>query len=278
MTTSEHESHTLAGPYAMDAVSDDERASFAAHLSDCEQCQEDVSEMREATARLGLAAAVTPRPELREQTIRAAFATTQLAPVVSDPGQSRPGLLAEEKKDKSLRRTGVPAAEAGWRRRLGRVRSARLPVRISLAAAAVLAVTAAVLGGMTSNAMRQLDHSRRQEHMIAAVLNAPDKVMLTARVMTGGTATVVMSRQARAAVFTAHDLVSLPSTEGYEIWLMGPTGERAAGMLRPQAGGMAGPEIVFGLRPGDVIAVTVEPADGASRPTSVLVVVFKPGQ
>jgi hypothetical protein len=40
MTAAEHELHTLAGPYAMDAVSDDERVSFAAHLADCEQCRE----------------------------------------------------------------------------------------------------------------------------------------------------------------------------------------------------------------------------------------------
>ncbi len=278
MTTADHELHTLAGPYAMDAVSDAERASFAAHLADCEQCGDDVREMREATARLGLAAAVRPRPELREQTIRAAFATTQLAPLVSGADVSRPGNLTEEKKEAPQRRAGSLAAGAGWRRLVRRARSLRPSVRISLAAAMVLAVAAAVLGGTTSNAMRQLDHSRRQEHMIAAVLSAPDKVMLTARVTTGGTATVVMSRKAKAAVFTARDLVALPSTEGYEIWLMGPGGARAAGMLRPQASGMTGPAIVFGLRPGDVIGVTVEPAGGASRPTSVLVVVFKPGQ
>jgi len=266
MMTAGYDLHALAGPYAMDAVSDEESASFTEHLAGCEQCRDDVREMREATARLGIAAAVRPRPELREQTIRAALSTAQLAPVVSAARDSRTCLMADEKKEKPLRRLA-------WR-----IRSARPAVRISLAAAAVLAVAAAVLGGMTSSAVRQLDHSRHQEHMIAAVLNAPDKVMLTARVVTGGTATVVMSHEARAAVFTAHDLVALPSTESYEIWLMGPTGERAAGMVRPQAGGMAGPTIVSGLRPGDMIGVTVEPAGGSSRPTSVIVVVFKPGQ
>ena len=87
MTTSDDfEPHTLAGPFAMDAVTAAERASFLAHLDDCAQCRDDVREMREATARLVIAAAVRPRPELREQTIRAALQTSQLAPEV--PGQA----------------------------------------------------------------------------------------------------------------------------------------------------------------------------------------------
>ncbi len=56
MTTSDDfELHTLAGPFAMDAVTAEERARFVAHLDDCDQCRDDVREMREATARLGIA-------------------------------------------------------------------------------------------------------------------------------------------------------------------------------------------------------------------------------
>lgn len=290
MSASRHELHTLAGPYALDAVSDADRAGFATHLSECEQCREDVREMREAAARLGLAASVMPRPDLREQTLRAAFASAQLAPVVPAAAPSPPGLLAEKDlvseaqnspgspADTSAPEPGAAAASGvtGWQRLRGRAGAMRPPARISLAAAAVLAAVAAVLGGVTSSAVRQLDRSKQQDHLIAAVLSAPDRVMVTAPVMTGGTATLIMSHQAGAAVFTAHGLVALPSTEGYEIWLMGPTGDRAAGMVTPQAGGMAGPEVVRGLRPGDMVGVTVEPARGASHPTSVLVVVFKP--
>jgi hypothetical protein len=264
MTMPDHELHTLAGPYAMDAITAAERASFTAHLPDCEQCREDVREMREATARLGLAAAVRPRPELREQTIRAAFRTSQLGP-----------FAASEVEPMGEGTVASPAA-AARRSRARRPFPLRLPAASVLAVAAVLVVVAAVLGGMTSSAMEQLHHSQQRDHMIASVLNAPDAVMLTARISTGGTATVVMSHRERAAVLTAHGLAALPSTEAYEIWLMGPTGQRSAGMLKPQAGGMAGPAIVIGLRIGDVIALTVEPASGSRTPTSVLVVVFRP--
>ncbi len=84
MTTSDDfDLHTLAGPFAMDAITAEERVRFVAHLQDCAQCRDDVREMREATARLGIAEAVRPRPELREQTIKAAFQLSQLAPVTA---------------------------------------------------------------------------------------------------------------------------------------------------------------------------------------------------
>ena len=74
--------HTLVGAYVMDAVSDADRASFERHLLTCEQCRADVRGLREAAARLAEAAAVSPRPELREQTMQAAARTRQQPPLV----------------------------------------------------------------------------------------------------------------------------------------------------------------------------------------------------
>jgi anti-sigma-K factor RskA len=256
MTVSDdHELHTLAGPYVMDAVTAEERAHFATHLADCAQCRDDVREMREATARLGMAAVVRPRPDLKEQTMRAAFRTSQLAPVVDRPVVD-----------------GPPAPRR--RRLVWRGRSFSLSTRFALVSAAVIAAAATTFGLVTNNMMEQLQHSQRQDHMIATVLNASDAVILTARVTTGGTATVVMSHHEHRLVFTAHGLRPLPDGMGYELWLMGPAGPRSAGMLRPQIDGMAGPAVVSGIRPGDAIGVTVEPAGGSSLPSSKVVVMI----
>ena len=122
-----------------------------------------------------------------------------------------------------------------------------------IALAGAIGVDAAV-----HDQMRQLHQSQRQSHMIAMVLNAPDKVMRTAKIRTGGVATVVMSYRVHAIVFTAHGLRPLPAAEGYELWLMGPAGTRPAGMLAAPAGGMAGPAVVSGLTPGDMVILTVE--------------------
>ena len=53
---------------------------------------------------------------------------------------------------------------------------------------------------------------------------------------------------------------------------MGGGRARAAGMLPPPRAGVTAPVIVSGLRSGDTVAVTVEPAAGASKPTSPMVV------
>jgi anti-sigma-K factor RskA len=262
MTTSgDHELHTLAGPYVMDAITPEERASFATHLADCAECREDVREMRETTARLGMAAAVRPRPELKEQTIRAAFLTNQLAPVVGGGTEQERPEPAGDHRPPLVRLAG------------GR-RSATALTRFALAAAALVVVVAMGLGLLMNNVMQQLHHSQRQDHMIATVLNARDAVMLTAKITTGGNATAVMSHSERRLVFTANGLRQLPSSRMYELWLMGPAGNRPAGMIKPEPDGTAGPAVVSGMRPGDVLGMTVEPAAGSTRPTSAVVVVI----
>jgi hypothetical protein len=271
-TSDDFELHTLAGPFAMDAVTAEERARYAAHLGECDQCRDDVREMREATARLGIAAAVRPRPELREQTIRAAFQLSQLAPEVPGEaaGPAEPALTAD---------TGSPPAEARvsvLRQLTGRVRPNKTLAMITLAAAALIIGVVGGYGLVASNVSTQAGHSQRQDHLIDAVLGARDAVIMTAQVSTGGDATVVMSHREHALVFSAHGLTALPDGQAYEIWLMGPAGERPAGMLKPGTGGMAGPAVVAGLAPGDMIGLTIEPARGAAQPTSALIVTIGP--
>ena len=42
--------HALAGAYVLDAVNDVERAAFTRHLSQCNACVSEVTELREAVA------------------------------------------------------------------------------------------------------------------------------------------------------------------------------------------------------------------------------------
>jgi hypothetical protein len=74
-----------------------------------------------------------------------------------------------------------------------------------------------------------------------------------------------MSHHMRALVFAAAGLPRLPAAEGYELWLMGPSGARPQGMLPP---GPAKPMMVAGLADGDQVGVTVEPRDGSRQPTT----------
>ncbi len=98
--------------------------------------------------------------------------------------------------------------------------------------------------------------------------------MMTTDASPRGTATVVMSHQARALVFTAARLPRLPSSQRYELWLVGSTGPRPAGMLPLPHAGMTAPVIVSGLRAGDRVALTVEPAGGARQPTPPMIIML----
>jgi anti-sigma-K factor RskA len=246
--------HTLVGAYVMDAVPEADRAAFERHLAGCDQCREEVRGMREAAARLAAAVAVEPRPELREQTLHAATRLRQLPPPTPE---GQPGGLA------GLGRR-VRAQGAVWR---------SWPARIAGTAAVVLAVAVVALSVHLSSMQHRLSADAQRSHAIAMVLGAPDARTKTARVLTGGTATVVMSHRAGELVFTASKLSVLPSSRSYELWLMGPAGDRPAGMLPPAHGGMTGPLVVAGLQPGERLGLTVEPAAGSRQPTTGMIVV-----
>jgi anti-sigma-K factor RskA len=245
------DAHTLAGAYAMDAVSAPDRERFERHLVGCEECAREIASLREATAMLGTAAAEPVPAGLKERIMAAAAVTRQRPP-------------ADETAP-------VPFTHGAWARTGIWFRSLAWPGRLTLATAgaagaAVLAV-AVVFGIANSNMQQQVDQAQASSQQIAVVLTAQDAHMTTGTVAGGGTATIVMSGSRHALVFTAQGLHGLPASRGYELWLIGPAGTRSVGMLPAGSHGMTGPVIASGLRSGDHLALTAAPAGGASRPT-----------
>ena len=105
--------------------------------------------------------------------------------------------------------------------------------------------------GVANGTMRdQLSAAQDSSQQIAAVLTARDATMMTGAVTGGGTVTIVMSHSMRALVFTAADLHALPASRGYELWLIGPAGDRPVTMLPPGPHDMTGPVIASGLQRG----------------------------
>jgi anti-sigma factor RsiW len=228
------EPHTLAGAYAMDALDPADRTRFERHLARCEDCAQEVSELRETTARLAVATAVSPPREMKQQVMAAARAARQHAPaVVAKP----------------------------------RVTARRLVLILAPAGAALIAV-ATVFGLVNSDTSQRLSQAQQRDQAIAAVLTAKDATMMTGPVAGGGMARIVMSHQRQALVFTAVGLPGLPASAGYELWLVGPAGDRPAGMLPASAHGMTGPVIATGLRSGDHLMLSVEPTAGTMHPTT----------
>ncbi len=249
--TNGREPHTLAGAYAMDAISEPDRASFERHLAGCEECAQEIAGLREATARLAAATAVPPPSGLKERVMAAAALTRQQPPPAAEASAEAPARIP-----------GI----VPWFRALA------LPRRTALAAAALAAVAVlavAVVFGVANGSMRdQLSAAQASSQQVAAVLTARDATMMTGAVTGGGTATIVMSHAMHALVFTAAGLHALPASRGYELWLIGPAGDRPVTMLIPGRHDMTGPVIASGLRAGDRLALTAEPAGGATRPTA----------
>jgi anti-sigma-K factor RskA len=233
------EPHTLAGAYALDALDGPDEAWFERHAARCQECTREVAGLREATARLAAAAAAQPPAALKEA-LRAETARTRQVPPVT--------------------RGSHPAGRA--RPRLG----AR---RLALALGGAAAVAAVAVWVTASLGPPDGQPSSGRE--IATVLTAPDAVKLTAQVRTGGTATIVMSHRDGMLVFAAAGLRRLSTGQCYELWLIRPGRDRPAGLLPTPSHGMTGPVVASGLRSGDRLGLSVEPATGTGRPTTPMI-------
>jgi anti-sigma-K factor RskA len=263
--------HTLAGPYAMDAISPPDRARFDRHLARCEDCAREIASLREATARLAAAAAVSPPPALKARVMAAAAATRQRPPEPEpEPALRTWPLRIWPLRTRPVRTRPVrtrPVRTRPVRTRQGRPTPSRRLVMAAGAVAAAAAAAAAVVFGVSNGGMQdQLSQAQASSQEVAAVLTARDATMMTGAVRGGGTVTIVMSHSMRELVFTAAALHALPASRGYELWLIGPAGDRAVIMLPPARHGMTGPVVASGLRPGDHLALTAEPASGAAHP------------
>ena len=258
MTDGQLEAHTLAGAYAMDALDGQDRARFERHLERCEECTREVAGLREATARLATAAAVRPPDALKELLLAETARTRQLPPVTT-------GAAAAVSRHRG---------QAGTGRWLSRIRvRLRVPrLAVVLAGVAVLAAVAVWASGTVAGP--SVPAQPPVSHDIATVLTAPDLTVLSGRVRTGGTATVMMSHRNRMLVFAAAGLRALPGSQCYELWLMQPGADRPAGLLPMPRHGMSGPVVAAGLEAGDRLGLTVEPAHGSRRPTSPMILVL----
>jgi anti-sigma-K factor RskA len=241
--------HVLTGSYALDAVSDAEREEFERHLQHCPTCEAEVRGLRETAARLALACAMTPPARMERRVLAAAYQTRQLPP------------LSADRPRRSPRRRALP------RRASSRSTVTRRTVtrRVAVLAAAASVAAAVALGITQLSVQHQLDQARATA--IARVVTAPDAHVETARTSAGGSVTVVTSAALREAVVSASGMASLPSSRVYQVWVMSPSGARSAGLIH-------GGSLLAGVRPGDRIGITVEPAGGTARPTTTPVAVL----
>lgn len=226
--------HSLAVPYALDALAPRELRRFERHLPRCAPCLAQTRELAEGAVRLAGAAAMPAPPGLRERVLSAVRTTEQEPP---------------------------PRAPV--------TRGAPPRTRVLLLPAAVLAVlvlvVSAVLALQALRAGDRLDRERAQAREIAHVLTAPDARAAGERDAWGRGISVVASESRRRAVVTVTGLGPPPPGRVHQLWLLRPAAApRSLGLLDGET-----PVIASDVRAsGRSLAVTTEPDGGSERPTS----------
>lgn len=246
--------HTLAGPYAVDALDAAEREKFEQHLRRCESCEHELRGMQETATRLAIAVAAPPPAGLKTAVLTAAAQTRQHPPLVDARPEPETPLRARH------RHGGAQA-----RRRF----------RLAVPVAALAALIVIALGITVGVQQRRLDQARAQQHEISAVLSAPGARIVSGRTSLGGHTTMVVAPSLDKMVFTAAGLPALARARVYQLWLLTPSGGAISNGLLPRAGRHTPASLIAAGPPaGDQVAVTVEPAGGTKQPTAKPIVVL----
>ena len=231
------EVHTLTGPYVLNALPEDERVGFEAHLADCQSCSSEIAELREAANKLGTAVATDPPPALKARVLAEIATTRQLHPLVK-PVPTPP-----------------PAKRKGFSRR-----------SFFGLAAAGLAVAGA--GGIAIDQYRDNSRTREQNEELAALLAEPDAQTVRGNLKGGGQAAIVMSPSKDTAIVLLHDLPRLPDGKTYQLWLMDKSrAMHSAGLASGQSTPDQSKLIQGGIADKIALGLTVENSPGSATPT-----------
>lgn len=233
------EIHTLAGAYALDALTEIERAGFARHVAECETCAVEVAELSETASRLSAAASEAPPARLRDAVLREVAQTRQIT---------------------ATHRADRPSNDVRtWRRRTAAAVAAGV---IALAGmAAVWVVQEERVGDAQQTAQQLAEGQVRLSQIVAA----GDAQVRTTTVPGGGTMTVAVSHRLDDGVVLMNDLPVPPAGKVYQLWLM--QGSRPSSLAVMAADQRSGTVVVDSLGAADTIGVTVEPTGGSPTPT-----------
>ena len=247
----------LAEIYALDALSDAERAEIDNYIATAPERSAFLERVRQSRETLAASFAdeAEPRPGLLEDILR------QL------PQQPRTAQTGTASAPSSV--PEVPAGPAAHvapdvvdlaaarnrrdRRRFGGVRG-------WVAAAAAAAVIA--LGGVGVGV-----YVAGQNDPVNQVLQAGDVRQATVDVNGGGTATVSISSSKNAVVVRMNGVPAPPAGKVYQMWLIPKDGSDPVSQGLMDAQALSHPAVVSGIASAASIGITVEPVGGSKKPT-----------
>jgi len=224
-----------AGSYVLNALTDEERVGYEAHLATCAECRAEVAELRMAADALP----VSPPPMLPPPALKAR-------------------IMAEVEREASLLAAAGPEADrppaAPERRRRFTLRVPRLVP--SVVAAALLVIGIAIGVG-------------------AAALRGEPERTVTAQVSGAPGASLQVELSGHEGRLTARGLPAPPRGRVYQVWLKreGHAAEPTAAMFLPSRDGAATASVPGSMEGVDQVMITDEPDGGSPQPTGRLLAV-----
>ena len=243
INSEEKDPRSLTGAYALDAVSDEERAVLEEHLSTSEATRNEVTELQDTAVLLGLATTpVTPSADLKARLMAQVAQTPQLAPVGAAAAAIAPTRVELKAQQRWFSRTAIA---------------------ITAAVAILLIGGGIVIANLNDGSQHPI-----QADGITIIRAADDAQQVEAAVATGGTVTLVWSGELAQAALIADGMNPLSDDQVYELWYIGEGGPRAAGTFTVDENGAVQQVLEGDMRAGDLVGITIEPAGGSEQPTS----------
>ncbi|MFF7972993.1 anti-sigma factor domain-containing protein [Streptomyces sp. NPDC007905] len=248
--------HSLAAPYALDALDPGERRRFEKHLKSCDRCAGEVRALAEDAVRLAWSAAAPAPAALRDRV---------LAAVRTIPQEQTPAAARERAPQLPPHVWGTQPPPA--RTRAARPRPLFVPFATATAAAAL--VVASLFAVQANRTQGRLDAERDRAREIAHVLAAPDARASGSEDARGRSIGVIASASEGQAVVTLRGYGAPSGGRVHQLWLMRPRVQpRSLGLFAGDT-----PLVAKGLdKSSTSLAVTVEPEGGSAQPTSQPVV------
>ncbi len=223
---------TLATPYALHAVSADEEREIERQVADAPPL-----------------VARAFNEEVRA--VRETMAVVSSATAVEPPEALRNRLLAalDDAPPVVQVAPGTSTKSTRWR-------------GVALAAAAAMVVGLGAVG--VGFAIRP----EVQQSAAEQIFDAPDVRTVSGDIPTGGTATVVFSRERNAAVLVMNNVAPPASGYVYQMWLVGDDGAHSAGTMDAAAVSPSTTAVLPDIDGSQTLAFTLEPGSGSETPTA----------
>ncbi|WP_404385452.1 anti-sigma factor [Knoellia locipacati] len=273
------DTHALAGAYAVNAVTDEERRSFEVHLDECADCRAEVAELRAAAATLAADVELAPPPALRASVLSAVSQTRQLSPLdvaptsgsaVAEAPGSAVASISSLPSDGGTQVSSAPAARhrssTSGTDELAARRSRRLRPWLAAAVAAAVLTVGGLVWQPWEDAPAQLTATEQ-------VLRADDAQRLELP-MGASEITLVRSPSVGRAVFLADAMPTPPSGKAYQLWFDMPGRGMVSAGLIPTSGQSVTVPLEGDARTATGAGITLEPESGSQHPTSDPVALF----